>query len=126
MEILSDIFLGAAAIGAAFYCIVLSRKISKLTGLDQDLGGAIAILSQQVDEMTRALDDAKTATDGSSSELASVADRAETAAAKLELLIASLKDPVPGTGTARPQTSVDAAEPVFRRHTKQDDMGVPQ
>lgn len=91
-DMFSDIFLGGAAIAAAIYCLVLSRKLSRLRGLDQDLGGAIAILSQQVDEMTHALENAQKSADASSTELSDVAGRAEAASSKLEMLISSLHD----------------------------------
>lgn len=113
MEFFSDLFLGGAAIAAAIYCLVLSRKITKLTGLDQDLGGAIAVLSQQVDEMTRALDQAKSVSDESGEELAELAKRADAASARLELLLASL-DASSTAPKPTASTSVDSGELLFR------------
>lgn len=84
MEYISDILLGAGALAAAFYCVVLSRKLNRLTGLDQELGTAIAMLSQQVDEMTTVLQSAQEAADGARSELAQMTERAETVAAQLK------------------------------------------
>ncbi|MEP3347213.1 MAG: hypothetical protein ABJN34_06730 [Litoreibacter sp.] len=92
MDFISDIFLGFGAIGAAVYCFVLSRKLSKLKGLDQDLGAAIAILSRQVDDMTKALSSAQT-TAGESAQI--LEDKTITAgeiAGRLELMIAALQD----------------------------------
>ena len=57
MDLIADIFLIAGALGAGFYCIVLSRRLSRFTDLENGVGGAVAILSQQVDDLTRALDD---------------------------------------------------------------------
>ena len=59
LDIIADVLLGVGALAAAFYCVALSRKLSRLTGLDQELGTAIAILSQQVDEMTQVLQTAQ-------------------------------------------------------------------
>ena len=92
MDFLADILLGLGAIAAAIYCFVLSRKLSKLKGLDQDLGSAIAILSRQVDEMTRVLSSAQDTANNSASQLQSKTEIAANIAARLELMIAALQD----------------------------------
>ena len=92
MDFLADIFLGAGALAAAFYCLVLSRRLSRLKGLDQDLGSAITILSKQVDEMTGVLSQAQVAANNSSTELADTTERAENIAGRLEILIAAVHD----------------------------------
>lgn len=92
MQILSDILLAFAALGAGFYCHVLSNRLKRFNTLESGMGGAIAVLSQQVDEMTRALDQAQTAAQGSADGLKALVDRAEGAAARLDLLIATLHD----------------------------------
>lgn len=92
MEFLADILLGFGALAAAVYCFVLSRKLSKLRGLDQDLGGAIAILSQQVDEMSKALTSAKETAATSANDLASKSKTASEIAERLEMMIAALHD----------------------------------
>jgi len=92
LNILSDILLGFGAIAAAIYCFVLSRKLSKLKGLDQDLGSAIAILSRQVDEMTRVLSSAQATANDSASVLADKTEMATSVAERLELMIAALQD----------------------------------
>ena len=55
MNLISDVFLTAGAFGAAIYCYVLSARLKKLTALETGMGGAIAVLSVQVDDMTKAL-----------------------------------------------------------------------
>ncbi|RLJ41179.1 hypothetical protein BCF46_2967 [Litoreibacter meonggei] len=100
MNFISDILLGFGAIAAAVYCFVLSRKLSKLKGLDQDLGSAIAILSRQVDEMTKVLSSAQDATNNSASELENKTEVAANVAERLELMIAALQD--------LPETELDA------------------
>lgn len=92
MQILSDFLLALAALGAGFYCYVLSNRLKRFNTLESGMGGAIAVLSQQVDEMTRALDQAQTAAQGSADGLKALVDRAEGAAARLDLLIATLHD----------------------------------
>jgi len=97
MELIADILLGAGALGAAAYCLVLSRRLAAFTRLESGMGGAIAVLSAQVDDMTRALDRARGAANGSAEALEGRTRRAEQAAERLELLLASMHDlPEPG------------------------------
>lgn len=81
--IVADIFLGAGAVGAAFYCFILSRKLSRLTGLDQELGSAIALLSQQVDEMSAALVSAQASAAKTCTELEATISEANSLAREL-------------------------------------------
>ena len=60
--------------------------------LDSGLGGAIATLSRQVDEMRRSLTEAKAVAGASTTELTGVTRRAEAAAERLELLIEALNE----------------------------------
>lgn len=92
MEIISDILLMAGSFGAAVYCYVLSTRLKKFTTLETGMGGAIAVLSAQVDDMTVALDKARSAANGSADSLESLTSRGEAVARKLELLLASLHD----------------------------------
>ncbi|MCU9849476.1 DUF6468 domain-containing protein [Defluviimonas sp. WL0024] len=92
MALIADILMSAGAIGAGIYCLVLSRRLKAFNQLEGGMGGAIAVLSAQVDDMTRALETARgTATDSARS-LREMTERAEQAAAKLELLFATLHD----------------------------------
>ena len=84
LDIIADVLLGAGALAAAFYCVVLSRKLSRLTGLDQELGTAIAVLSQQVDEMTQVLQTAQASANDAREKLSEMTERAEDAAMKLQ------------------------------------------
>jgi len=92
MELIADILLIAGALGAGLYCIVLSRRLNRFTDLEKGVGGAIAVLSSQVDDMTRALEDARSSTASSTASLDSMTDRAEGVAQRLELLVASMHD----------------------------------
>ena len=97
MEMIADILLGAGALGAAAYCLVLSRRLAAFTRLESGMGGAIAVLSAQVDDMTRALDRARGAATSSAEALEGRTRRAEQVAERLELLLASMHDlPEPG------------------------------
>lgn len=92
MELIADGLLILAALVASLYCIVLSRRLRRLNQLDAGLGGAIAALSGQVDEMRGALNEAKMVTERSKRELDDRTKRAEAAAGRLELLLAAVQD----------------------------------
>jgi hypothetical protein len=92
MDLIANILLVAGAFGAAIYCYVLSGRLKKFTTLETGMGGAIAVLSAQVDDMTRALDAARGAAVGSATGLEALTARAEGAAVKLELFLAAMHD----------------------------------
>lgn len=97
MNIISDILMSAGAFAAAIYCFVLSARLKKFTALESGMGGAIAVLSAQVDDMTKALDRARGAATGSASSPEGMTTRAEAVAARIELLLAAMHDlPEPG------------------------------
>lgn len=88
----ADILMIAASVGAAIYCLVLSRRLSRLTGFDSGIGGAIAVLSVQVDEMKGALAAAKSGSEGAGAELRDLVAQAREISAELELMIAACHD----------------------------------
>ncbi len=92
MELIADILLISGAMGAALYCVILSRRLNKFTNLERGVGGAIAVLSTQVDGMTKALEEARSATSSSATSLKTMTGRAEGVAQRLELLVASMHD----------------------------------
>lgn len=92
MELVADALLIAGAVGAAAYCRTLAKRLGALRDLDSGLGAAIAALSRQVDEMRATLDTAKSVSGDHTREIAQLAARAEMAAGRLELLLASLHE----------------------------------
>ncbi len=119
MGLIADIFLLAAALGAAFYCFVLARRLNRFTDLEKGVGGAIAALSAQVDDMTRTLKSAQGAASASASSLGALTGRAEDAARRLELLVASMHDlpPAPSDNPApapAPPPKAEAEENIER------------
>jgi hypothetical protein len=105
MELIANILMTAAAFGAGLYCYILGLRLKKFTTLETGMGGAIAVLSAQVDDMTRALEAARSSANGSVSGLEALALRAEAAARRLELLMASMHDlhePEPAAQAATP------------------------
>lgn len=89
MIILADIAIGAGALLAAAYCMLLSRRLRAFTRLDGDVGRAIALLSTQVDQLTRALTAAEVESTAREAALRAQVTAAEQAARRLELLMAA-------------------------------------
>ncbi len=92
MDFLSDLFLAAAAFGAAVYCYILSRRLTALSSLEGGMGSAIAVLSSQVDDLTRLLKSAQKTAGQTGSTRTEQTARAENVAKRLELLVASMHD----------------------------------
>lgn len=92
MQLVADILLASGAFGAAIYCYVLALRLKKLQTLETGMGGAIAVLSTQVDDMTRALENARIAADRQVKSLEVLTERGEGVAGRLELLLASMHD----------------------------------
>lgn len=111
MELIADILLVAGALGAAFYCFVLARRLARFNDLEKGVGGAVAVLSAQVDDLTRTLNAAQSSTRDTTASLDGLTDRAETVAKRLELLVASMHD-------LSEQPQEDVAEPMFVRHPR--------
>jgi hypothetical protein len=92
MDLIADSLLLAATLGAAVYCYVLAARLRRFTTLESGMGGAIAVLSAQVDDMTRALERAQGVAGASEQRLEALSARADLLAGRLELLVASLHD----------------------------------
>lgn len=110
MEMIADILLVAGALGAGFYCYILARRLARFNDLENGVGGAVAVLSAQVDDLTKTLNAARQTADNSNTSLADLTERAESVAKRLELMVASMHDLPPESGTQKPQ------EPMFMRH----------
>lgn len=92
MDVMADILLAAGAFGAGVYCFVLSRRLTRFTDLEKGVGGAVAVLSAQVDDLEKALAEARRAASEASGRLEETTRRAEEAARRLELLMAPSHD----------------------------------
>ncbi|SDN80685.1 hypothetical protein SAMN05216196_102179 [Lutimaribacter pacificus] len=113
MELIADILLVAGALGAGFYCFVLARRLSRFNDLENGVGGAVAVLSAQVDDLTRTLAAAQQTAGESTQSLNGLTERAEGVAKRLELLVASMHD----LPDSPPE---DVQEPMFVRHGRGD------
>ncbi len=130
MQFVSDILLGAGALGAGLYCLVLARRLNRFNDLEKGVGGAVAVLSAQVDDLAKTLVAAQATAEGSGTRLAEMTVRAEEVAKKLELMMASLHDisdsppAARGSGSAPIEQAHDAAtEPMFVRHERHNGAG---
>lgn len=112
MELIADILLVAGTCGVAFYCYVLGRKVNRFNDLEKGIGGAVAVLSSQVEELKQTLDVAQTTAAGSSEMLSDLNVRAESLAKRLEIQIAALNDlPHLQSGEDDPEDIISAPQP---------------
>ena len=115
MEIVIDLAIALGAILAAAYCLLLSRRLRALTRLDGDVGKAIAVLSKQVDDLTRALRAAEQSNTSAGATLDQQITNAEATARRLELLMAAAqtgaRETVP-RGRAMPTATKDEDPPI--------------
>ncbi|ABG29996.1 hypothetical protein CEP88_11675 [Roseobacter denitrificans] len=120
MDVIADIFLAAGAFGAGIYCYILGRRLNKFNDLEKGVGGAVAVLSAQVDDLTKTLAAAQSTASVSAETLTQLTVRAEAMSQRLELQMASLHDIPPQESTvAAAETSKvqqTTAEPMFIRH----------
>jgi ABC-type transporter Mla subunit MlaD len=89
---MADILLAAGAFGAGVYCFVLSRRLTRFNDLEKGVGGAVAVLSAQVDDLEKALAEARRTAAEASARLEETTRRADQTARQLELLMAPSHD----------------------------------
>ncbi|MGB7240849.1 MAG: hypothetical protein WBC93_02030 [Sulfitobacter sp.] len=139
MEIIADIFLAVGAMGAGIYCFVLGGRLNRFNNLEKGVGGAVAVLSAQVDDLTKTLSAAQSTASASAQTLTNLTERAEDMSRRLELQMASLHDiperpdavepevskpaKVKAPGKKTPKTKAGAAEPMFMRHKTEENVG---
>ena len=111
MELIADILLVAGALGAGFYCIILGRRLNRFNDLEKGVGGAVAVLSAQVDDLNKTLVAAQSAAQNSEQSLIALVQRAEETARHLELQMASLHDLAP-TAASAPQMPPEKPAPI--------------
>ena len=121
MDLIADILLAAGALGAGFYCFILGRRLKKFNNLEKGVGGAVAVLSAQVDDLTKTLEAAQSTAAASAETLSNLTLRAEEMSRKLELQMASLHDiPSPDSTPhhiANPADDQAPSQPMFMRRT---------
>lgn len=120
MDFIADVFLAAGALGAGIYCFILGRRLNRFNDLEKGVGGAVAVLSAQVDDLTKTLAAAQSTASSSAKSLTDLTARAETMSQKLELQMASLHD-IPTAERTQAKNGAAAVpapsgEPMFIRH----------
>ncbi len=119
MEMIADILLVSGALGAGFYCFILGRRLNRFNDLEKGVGGAVAVLSAQVDDLTKTLTAAQQTAGNSAATLTGLTARAEETSRRLELQMASLHDIPLTEAMPKPKPSslpVTPSEPMFIRH----------
>ncbi|MCB1366713.1 MAG: hypothetical protein KDK00_03030 [Rhodobacteraceae bacterium] len=123
MSMIADGLLLFAAMTAALYCHLLSRRLKRLGDTDKGLGGVISTLTIQVDQMKAALDGVRADQARRADELQALSARAEAAARHLHLQLASLHDDPPPAAPPAPRPApplkLGAAERVKQPGTAQ-------
>ena len=116
MDLVADIFLAAGALGAGLYCFILGRRLNRFNNLEKGVGGAVAVLSAQVDDLTKTLKAAQNTAAQSAETLDDTTLRATEMARRLELQMAALHD-VPASAPPPAQTPAphEPNEPIFTR-----------
>ncbi|WP_417250301.1 hypothetical protein [Celeribacter sp.] len=107
MELIADFLMIAGTLAVSVYCMVLSRRLSRFTDLEKGVGGAVAVLSAQVDDLTKTLTAAQKSAAGSAARLQDLTERAEATSKRMELLIASMHD-LPESLAAKPKAAASA------------------
>ncbi|NOD33170.1 MULTISPECIES: hypothetical protein [unclassified Ruegeria] len=128
MELIADILLVAGALGAGLYCFVLSRRLKRFTDLEKGVGGAVAVLSRQAEELKKSLDNARSASDQSGDKLTTLTHRAESVAQQLELMMASMHDVIPEDASkteTQPEAVPAEAQPQEPTLARQEDVTEP-
>ncbi|MFT5796012.1 MAG: hypothetical protein ACI9PY_003174 [Ascidiaceihabitans sp.] len=126
MEMIADILLVAGAMSAAFYCLILGRRLKRFNSLEQGVGGAVAVLSAQVDDLNKSLTAAQATAASSAKTLTELTTRAEGMSKQLELQMASLHDIPTGQPVVSEKPLVEPVvkakapatlQPMFVRHS---------
>lgn len=117
MDLIADILLIAGAVGAGFYCFVLGRRLNRFNNLEKGVGGAVAVLSAQVDDLSKMLSAAQKTAADSSQNLSELTKRAEQTSQKLELQMASLHDLPEDVEVPVVHKPESSNQPLFTRRT---------
>jgi len=123
LELIADILLVAGALGAGLYCFVLSRRLKRFTDLEKGVGGAVAVLSSQADELKKSLDAARDSSEQSGAVLKEQTQRAEAVAQRLELMMASMHDVVPAEEKPAKPVEPEPVETVEESPAKPEEPG---
>lgn len=115
LSLFSDILLLAGTIGLAVYCRVLTGRLKAFNDIDSGLGGTIAELSRQVDEVRIALEAAMRTGESRGAEIDAACERADDRIGQLEMLVAAAEDVTAGDATLVPEEAAVTFRPTRHR-----------
>lgn len=115
MDLIADLLLIAAALGAAFYCFMLSRRLTALNSAEGGIGQAIAALSEQVARLENTLDGSSARAEDIDQKLRATVERAEQLDRALTATIGSQPRMPTGVDATPSATRNDAQPASFRR-----------
>ena len=90
MAFIADTILASGSFVVAIYCLILSKRLRKFTSMENDIGKAISILSNQIDELRKSVKNAQQSGEVTINKLKYANKNADNSAKHLELLVASL------------------------------------
>lgn len=120
----ADVMLIAATFGAGLFCLILSRRLTRLSRIDNGLGGAIAVLSAQVDDMSKALAETKSGSEGSATRLQELNAEARALLEELDLMISACHDVGEAPVSAPDATLGTAPDGAFAATSAEPDWNV--
>ncbi len=125
INMIADAFLILGCFGTSIYCWILSKKIRPLNQFDTGLGGAIAVLSVQVDDLQKTLKNTQTTATEAGEELKTLLTEANDVASRLDLLLIGVDDLVetesapkpilqqPGRGDIQQDVQQEGSQPLM-------------
>ncbi len=85
VQTILEICIMIGALGLALFCIVLARRLKRLNDLESGLGGAIAVMSAEIDRLEQSIHMAKAEATSASKALAQQIKLAQNERAHLNL-----------------------------------------
>ncbi|MFK7975707.1 MAG: hypothetical protein AB8C02_06200 [Halioglobus sp.] len=119
MDMIADILMIAGAMGAAFYCFILGRRLKKFNNLEAGMGGAVATMAIQVEDLKKTISGSIENAQIASKDIESVTHRAEDVKRQLELQIAALHDIPLQKNAVQPEATTEILE-VPQDHPRGD------
>lgn len=90
--LISDVLLLAATGGMALWCRILTRRLKAFNNLDTGLGGTIATLTLQVDDLKDSLAAVTAQSQDRGAVIEAANQQADDRIGRMEMLLASLED----------------------------------
>ena len=122
MNFIADVLLISGTLAAGIFCIILSKRLSRLNDLEKGVGGAVSVLSVQVDDLKKTMTATQASTEHSNTSLVEITERAEHVARSLELMMASMHD-LPTKPRTPPEPKDQKQTHLFSRRAASEGAG---